>query len=143
MKHIEYNKLRNTIIENSEVIKEEVMRLEFWCRVKDTDWDTWMWTIAWTHWHRNLLIHRDNEKTKFYIERKQDVEDWDILWKDIEQKDLLAFCWEKKIYLAIDCYWDVSSWTNEIATINHSLPLKDQDPNQLGAITNFLIDNIE
>ena len=34
MKHLEYNKLRNTIIENSKVIKEEVMSLEFWCEIQ-------------------------------------------------------------------------------------------------------------
>ena len=162
MKQLEYNKLRNTIIENSEVIKEEVMRLEFWCEVIIGDDEHW--PLQYKYWSFSSdgtmsvaddgcsvrvmsykragelfdIWERDYEEYKIQL-----AKDFNILWKDIEIRHLLAFCGEKKIYLVIDCYWDVSSWTKSIADINPLLDLKDQDPKELEAINNYLIDNIK
>ena len=145
MKHLEYNKLRNTIIENSKVIKEEVMSLEFWCEIQTPNGrGTFIEDVQdvyslWEDWEEK--VYSDVTDIWDYVEKYGEYEVV-ILWKDIEIRHLQWFCDEKDIGIIIDNWAVVINWRWWIY-LDHCLPLKDQDPNELEKINNYLIDNIK
>lgn len=59
-------------------VDEQIKELKFWCIVNDTNYWTWLSQIFWELW-RNFIVKRFKDLSKPYIERKWDIEDWEII----------------------------------------------------------------
>lgn len=69
--------------------------LNKWCVVNDTDYNTWKAEIFAEYWSRNWIMLRQEDLSKPYIERKTDVEDWEIIWHSVLIWDVLDYLWEQ------------------------------------------------
>lgn len=68
--------------------------LTFWCIVNDTDYDTWT-AVIFRERGREFIVSRDNDLSKPYLERKTDVEDWEIIGHPPTMVDFYVWCDKK------------------------------------------------
>ena len=86
------NKLQQEIMEIIEPYMDKT--LSEGCYIKDADYETWLHKIVW-ELNNNFITLMYKDLWKPHIERKTDVEDWEILWHyDITA--VLKYMWDKK-----------------------------------------------
>ena len=141
MKPIE--KLTALLCEGSERVKEDIMELRKWCIVNDTDFWTWRAEIFWEYNSHTFIVIREFEKERPHLERKTDIEDWEIIWNPIKEHHLRMYCDEKYKWLdAISIWqnWDIyqPSTQRVITRLDITKPLYQQEDEVLENIINFL-----
>lgn len=77
-----------------EVIQDKVWdkTLSKWCIVNDTDYWTGLAEIfSEDYSERAFIMLRINDLSKPYLERKKDVEDWEVIWHPVMLWDFLDY----------------------------------------------------
>ena len=114
--------------------------LTFWCIVNDTDYDTWT-AIIFRERGREFIVSRDNDLSKPYLERKTDVEDWEIIGHPPTMVDFYVWCDKKWFWLTQNLtYLNVFSDKQFIFTEKYdsTKPLIYQDIETLNLIIDFI-----
>ena len=130
-------------------INEDITELRKWCLVNDTDFDTWIHEIFW-ELDRNYIILMYNDLSKPYLERKTDIEDWEIIWNPIQERHLRMYCssewWNcdiqsnNLVHIWRSTLWEddkvIEEW--KLLYYNSSLSLFQQSKKTIADILTFL-----
>ena len=125
-------------------VEKDVKELRKWCIVNDTDFWTWRAEIFWEYNASTFIVIRELEKERPHLERKADIEDWEIIWNPLSLKHLMMYCNEKKkwYYVNYQNNWciSVSKWETVwfIIQLDITKELYEQEDEVLLDIINFL-----